>query len=86
MLCMSQRLTLCYLKCREDIQQFKAEQIRKLQEDCPYNLSSESGRLMAIKEIKSELSRKIEVFSHEAFQQAAQDIAFSIVSKTVMHL
>jgi len=72
---------------KEAIQEFKAEQRQNLLlEDCPYNLSSESGRLLAMKEIKNELSEKIEIFSHEAFQQAAKDIAFSIVAKIVTQL
>ena len=71
-------------KKNKEIQQFKAEKVNDLlKEETPYNLKSESGRVKAIHDIRSELSDKIEIFSHEAFQQPAHDIAFSIVSKAV---
>lgn len=70
-------------KNSEQIQRFKTEQVSKLLEDSPYDLTRECGRVAAIQATKTKLAEEIEIFSHEAFQQAAKDIAFSIISQTV---
>jgi len=70
-------------KNNEQIQRFKTEQVSKLLADSPYDLTRESGRIAAIQAMKSNLGKEIEIFSHEAFQQPAKDIAFSIISQTI---